>query len=207
MFLCLWELLDVFQHGCPSLRKLGTCKDWNGVQELLQDTFCRSSRLRSCLICHLLCVFLCCFSRWELLKTTVTSETLMRLSLTCVTRMWWRTHLITVSFLLEKRKEQTVSNDLFQHEILSDPLEAPLWVSITSSTPLSSPVDSYVDGRLWKRRSFIMFSKFLLSQNTVGWKLICCCELVMWLLPSRPSCTGREMTALLPVCSSCEHLL
>lgn len=107
-------------------------------------------------------------NRWELLKTTVTWKIFMQWSLTCVTRTWCQTHLITALFLLEKRKEQAISNVLFQHKSPSDLLVAPLWVSITSSTPLSSAVDSCVNGKSWKRRSFIMLSKCLLKWNTRG---------------------------------------
>ena len=130
------------------------------VNLLFQDTFCRN------LCSHVsfpACFCVLCLNRWELLRTTVTSKNSTQWSLTCVTRTWWQTHLITALFLLEKRKEQAISNVLFQHESPSDALGALLWVSITSSTPLSSPVDSYVNGKLWKRRSFIMFSKFLLK--------------------------------------------
>lgn len=125
---------------------------------LFQDTFCRPLCSR---VFFPECFCVLCLSRWELPKTTAAPKIFMQWSLTCATRTQWQTHLITASFLLEKRKEQALSNVLFQHGSPSDPLGALSWVSITSSTPLSSPVDSCVDGRLWKRRSFKMFSKFL----------------------------------------------
>lgn len=135
------------------------------VNLLFQDTFWRN------LCSHVsfpACFCVLCLNRWELLKTTVTSKTCMQWSLTCVTRTWCQTHSITALFLSEKRKERAISNVLFQHKSPCDVLEAPLWVSITSSTPLSSPVVSFVNGKLWKRRSFIMLSKCLVKWNTRG---------------------------------------
>lgn len=157
-------LLDVFRCGCPSFWKLGMCTNWSGVKNLLfQDTFWRN------LCSHVsfpACFRVLCLNRWELLKTAVTS---MQWSLACVTRAWCRTQRsITALFLLEKRKEWAISNVLFQHKSPSDLLVALLWVFITSSTLLSSPVDSFVNGKLWKRRSFITLSKCLLKWNTRG---------------------------------------
>lgn len=133
---------------------------WCVLGFLFQDTFCRSLCLHASFPAYFCVPSL---NRWELLKTTVASKNSMQLSLTDVTETWWQTHLITALFLLEVRKKWATSNVLFPYESPSDPPEALLWVSITSSTPLSSPVDSYVNGKLWKRRSFIMFSKFLLK--------------------------------------------
>lgn len=167
---------------------------------LLQNTFW--SNLYSH-VSYAACFCLLCLNRWELLKTTVTSEISVQWSLTCVTRTWYQRHLITALFLLEKMKDRATSNVLFPHKSPSDLLVAPLWVSITSSTLLSSPVDSFVNGKLWKRRSFTMLSKCLLKWNARGKELICCCEPVTSCHLPDPAVLVQK---LLPSCQSAVHV-